>query len=311
MSYFIKAKYDPCYHNILRNQSLKFEERYLMSNILQALHRIVESYQENIQTIAGGANRMNNMGEGLEEYIKNIFANTIHEKDIKKKKEKIHQTFSYTGNKNNPPDMILRNGDAIEVKKIQSIKSDLQLNSSHPKAKLHIDNPKINHACKTYESWEEKDILYIVGQVKEKVLRTLWMVYGDCYAAEEETYTKVEQKVKSAIEQIDDLEVNHETNELSGIKNIDPLNITYLRIRGMWIISNPAKVFDYLYPTDTTSIFQSATLMKREKYLSFPEKDRHLIEQHKRLMLENVKISNPNNPADLIDAILIIFKVES
>jgi len=51
--------------------------------------------------------------------------------------------------------------------------------------------------------------------------------------------------------------------------------------------------------------------MKREKYLSFPEKDRHLIEQHKRLKLENVKISNPNNPADLIDAILIIFKVES
>jgi len=154
-----------------------------MSNILQAFTRIVENYQTNISTVSDGNNRMNNMGEGLENYIKYIFADVLHEKDPKIKKDKINQTFSYTGNKNNPPDMILKGGDAIEVKKTESPFSNLQLNSSHPKAKLHCDNPKISKACKECEIWQEKDLIYTIGYVKEKKLLSLWMVYGDCYAA--------------------------------------------------------------------------------------------------------------------------------
>ena len=77
-----------------------------MSNILKAFLNIVTNYQANIQNITDGNNRMNNMGEGLEAYIKNIFADTINEVDENKKLEKTSKTFSYTGNKTNPPDMI-------------------------------------------------------------------------------------------------------------------------------------------------------------------------------------------------------------
>ena len=106
-----------------------------MANILTAIKSIVEFTDLSIQNITDGSNRMNNMGEGLEDYIKSAFSDTLNETNKAKKIEKISKTFSYTGNKNNPPDMMLRGGDAIEVKKKESSSSSLQLNSSHPKSK--------------------------------------------------------------------------------------------------------------------------------------------------------------------------------
>ena len=47
-----------------------------MSNILKAFINIVNNYQINITNVTQGNNRANNMGEGLETYIKDIFANT-------------------------------------------------------------------------------------------------------------------------------------------------------------------------------------------------------------------------------------------
>jgi len=280
-----------------------------MSNILKAFLNIVTNYQTNIQNITDGNNRMNNMGEGLEAYIKNIFADTINEVDENKKLEKISKTFSYTGNKTNPPDMMLWNGDAIEVKKIESASTSLQLNSSHPKSKLLNTNAKINKTCRECEKWTEKDLIYAIGYVKSKKLNSLWMVYGDCYAADEETYQKVEDKITTAINHLDDLEINHETNELSGIKNVDPLNITYLRVRGMWIIENPNKVYEYIYQYDKNLKFQLVCLMKKSKYSSFPKDDIKKIEDNDSINVSDVKIKNPNNPANLIDAKLLTFKV--
>lgn len=280
-----------------------------MSNIIKAFINIVTTYQTNIQSITDGNNRMNNMGEGLEAYIKNIFADTLNESDEKKKLEKISKTFSYTGNKTNPPDMMLWDGDAIEVKKIESSTTSLQLNSSHPKSKLLNTNSKINKACKECEEWTEKDLIYAIGNVKTKKLNSLWMVYGDCYAADEDTYQKVEESITSSLNSLEDLEINHKTNELSGIKNVDPLNITYLRVRGMWIIENPSKVFSYLYQYDKNATFQLVCLMKKTKYESFPQKDIENLEQAENVNIDDVKIKNPNNPANLIDAKLLVFKV--
>ena len=41
--------------------------------------------------------------------------------------------FSYLGNQNNPPDLIIRNGDAFEVKKIETNEGSIVLNSSFSK----------------------------------------------------------------------------------------------------------------------------------------------------------------------------------
>ncbi|MFW5990013.1 MAG: NgoPII family restriction endonuclease, partial [Campylobacterales bacterium] len=48
-----------------------------MSNVLKAFLNIVKSYQQNIDNFNSGSNRANNMGEGLENYIKDAFASTL------------------------------------------------------------------------------------------------------------------------------------------------------------------------------------------------------------------------------------------
>lgn len=281
-----------------------------MRNILTAIKAIVEDTNLEIETITDGKNRMNNMGEGLENYIKNAFANTLQEKDKQLQKTEINKTFSYIGNKNNPPDMMLKDGDAIEVKKIESANANLQLNSSHPKSKLLATNNKISKHCRKCEDWQEKDLIYSIGYVQSKQLKSLWMVYGDCYAADAQTYQKVEDTIKESINSLnEDLEINTDTNELSGIKNVDPLNITYLRVRGMWIIENPMKVYNDLYHYDQEAKFQLIVLMRKSKYETFSKSDHQAIEQLDGLNIKDIKIEDPNNPANLIDAKLITFKV--
>lgn len=92
-------------------------------NILKAITNLINNPIYKLQEFYKNHNRVNNMGEALEEYIKDMFADTINETDENKRISKISQTFSYLGNQNNPPDMIIRNGDAIEVKKIESASS--------------------------------------------------------------------------------------------------------------------------------------------------------------------------------------------
>ena len=67
-----------------------------MSNIIKAFINIVNNYETNGQTLTQGNNRANNMGEGLESYIKDVFANTLNETNIQKKLEILSDTFFYS-----------------------------------------------------------------------------------------------------------------------------------------------------------------------------------------------------------------------
>lgn len=282
-----------------------------MTNILTAISEITRHYHACIENITDGNNRANNMGDALEVYIKNAFAGVLGETNEHAKIAAISKEFSYTGSKNNPPDMMLKGGDAIEVKKIESARSNLPLNSSHPKAKLLVSNKKINKACRECEDWQEKDLIYAIGQIKKDStqLSVLWMVYGDCYAADIETYEKVEASIKDSIACLENVEIK-ETNELSGAKGIDPLGISELRVRGMWQIKHPSKVFDYVYKAGVNTSFELIVLMREEKYLSFPKTDIERLKNQKNINIDLVKIKSPNNPTKLLNANLVSFKIE-
>ena len=130
-----------------------------MGNILTAIKSIVENSSITVVETSQGTsqNRANQMGDALEGYVKNAFANCLGQ-NTRYIQQAHSQTFSYLGNKTNPPDAILKGGDAIEIKKLASLgTSQLQLNSSYPKNKLHSDNPKICKACRECEEWKEKD----------------------------------------------------------------------------------------------------------------------------------------------------------
>jgi len=277
------------------------------TNLLKAIYNLAKYQDNDLRSIYRGSNRANIMGEALEYYAKDLFCDCLDEKDIDKKDRKHSQHFSYIGNQNNPPDFIIKQGDAIEVKKMESFGSSLALNSSYPKAKLYSDSPMITTACKDCEKWERKDIIYLVGVIKEAKVKLMWFVYGDCYAADKEVYERIRKAVISGIKEIKDVALS-ETDELGRVNKVDPLGITYLRIRGMWAIENPSKVFDYVVKRSEANSFTAYAIIKADKYETFPKEDRDKIEEavaKKKLNIDDVKIKNPNNPAQYLTAKLI------
>lgn len=96
---------------------------------------------------------------------------------------------------------------------------------------------------------------------------------------------------------------------MNRVNRVDPLGITNLRIRGMWQIQNPRRVFNYLHPTGDT--FELVAVIPTTKYNSFPNDSKNRIENlnNPNLSIADVQVKDPNNPANLIDAKLIIFKL--
>ena len=137
----------------------------------------------------------------------------------------------------------------------------------------------------------------------------LSLVYGLDYCASEETYTKIKTKIKDGVEAIPGVEFS-ETRELGRVNKVDPLGITYLRVRGMWGIENPWTVFRYVYEKDLSKEFNFFALINEEKYADFSKEDRKEFEDFinkSDLNMTKVKIKNPDNPAILNVAYLITY----
>ncbi len=280
-------------------------------NIIDAIIEIIKSPKYKLKEYSTSHNRANAMGEALEEYIKDAFAGTIGEDDAEERNRKLNKTFSYLGNQNNPPDSMLKDGgDAIEVKKIESANSSLALNSSYPKAKLFSNSTMISNACRDCENWIVRDMIYAVGVIRDNNLKSLALVYGSEYCADKIVYEKIRTAIKDGVERINGIEFA-ETNELGRVNRVDPLGITYLRVRGMWHIENPFVTFDYIYRRDETKDFTLMVIINEEKTKTFSNYSElvELSRQVESLRIEDKEIKDPNNPAKLHKVKLITFTV--
>jgi hypothetical protein len=276
-----------------------------MTNILEAIYNIVNHKNFAIREFYSGRNRANSMGEALENYIKDAFADTFDSDNEQSRLKTYNKEFSWLGSQNNPPDIMIKGGDAIEVKKTQSANSSLALNSSYPKTDLRSTSPMITSECRDCEDWEVKDLIYCVGHTTDTDIKSLWMVYGSSYVAKHETYQRIKTTISDGIKTIPDV-VFADTKELGRVNQVDPLGITNLRIRGMWQIENPRKVFNYLHET-TDKDFELVCIIPTEKYNSFPNESRSKLEgiTENGFSIEDKQIKNPNNPAKLMDCKLI------
>ena len=283
-----------------------------MNNIISAIINLVENPKIELIRKGSSHNRANNMGEALEEYIKDLFANTVDIEDEQVRNAAISTTFSYLGNQNNPPDSMLHGGDAIEVKKIENKNSALALNSSYPKAKRFAVSPMMKKECRECENWTVKDMIYAVGVVKGNNLESLAFVYGEDYCANKETYENIKTTIKNGIGSITDVEFT-ESKELGHVNRVDPLGITYLRIRGMWGIENPFTVFKYVYQCNQNNKFNFMCIINTDKFGSFENTSElyELVKTNNKLKIQDVHIKNPNNPAQLREAKLITFEIET
>ncbi len=284
-----------------------------MNNILTAIKAIISNHANISKNAINNSvqNRANQMGDALEDYVKNAFADCVGEVDRNSVITKRSSIFSYLGNSTNPPDAMLKGGDAIEIKKLETLNTSLlQLNSSFPKNKLCSDNPKISKTCRECEKWNEKDIIYVVGQVNGSDLQNIFFVYGDVYCDSHEVYEKVEKTIKDGIKTLDSVELA-ETNELGRINKVDHLGISDLRVRGMWLIKTPFKQFSHLYENDKENyLFRLIAIIPESKYNSFSNK-KHFEKfcKSNNVSITNEKLEDPQNPAKLINCIIIKYSL--
>jgi len=271
-----------------------------MTNILKAIYNISKLQSFAIAENYKNSIRIQQVGDALEYFVKDAFCDGFAIDSLPAKEELYSQNFSFGGSANHPPDFIIKNGDAVEVKKIQGNKSTISLNSSYPKAKLFANDIRITKACRECEEWAQKDIIYAIGTVKEKSLRSLWLVYGTVYAAEKDVYEKISNAISGSLKYADGV-VFSKTKELGNVKKIDPLGITSLRVRGMWGIEHPSKVFNNL----NTENNLLNVLITEEKYNSFPQLDIAKLEREKNISINKTSVKNPNNTMNRISTIHI------
>lgn len=279
-----------------------------MGNILTAISAIISNSLDISKSSKsnGVQNRVNQMGEDFEQYIKNAFADCLG-KDERTVKHERNKTFSYLGNIRNPPDAMLRGGDAIEIKKIKTLStSQLQLNSSHPENKFRICNKRINDECRECESWDVKDMLYVIGVVDKEKIYNIFFIYGDVYCDDRFVYENVENIIKDSINSIDNVELG-DTDELGRIHKVDHLGISDLRVRGMWLIESPFKYFKYLYDdAHDEHSFRLMAIIPETKYNGFENRDEfEEICKYNGVQITDAKLENPQNPAELINCKVI------
>ncbi|WP_179336320.1 NgoPII family restriction endonuclease [Winogradskyella costae] len=275
-----------------------------MSNILEALVNIVENKDYEIKEYTIGGNRAQNMGEALEEYIFDAFSNSFDIDDDETRRNKHSEVFSFLGAKNKIPDAILKNGDALEVKKATS-ESSIQLNSSYPKHSLKATDTRIQSSALTCEEikWEEKEMLYCFGYIPSgaKHLKSVWFVYGRIYCDLQEVYEEIIDDIKA------NLDDDYTGNELGGAKGVDSLKITTLRVRGMWVIKHPQKVYSKLTKDWGNNDFEVKALIPKSIFDNFPQKSKDKLNASV-LNIEEIEVTDPTNRAKTLNCVFIYYK---
>lgn len=280
----------------------------MTTNLLTAMINIKKYGDNDLKKIIAISNpeqpRVNKEGTPFDAYIKDSFCNTFSVKDPSKKMEIYLKKFSYLGSQNYPPDIMLRGGDAIEVKKVKNFGGTaVALNSSYPKQKLKFNGPMITEELKNCEDWKQKDMVYCIGNVFSNKVKIITFVYGDCYAASSDVYENVKKPLIDGIKSLN-LKLA-KTKELARLNKIDPLEITDLRVRGMFQILSPIRFFSELINPNIKNNLSVFAIMRKEKFESFSNEDKKKV--NNEMDIKNIKIKDPNSPSKLIDAKLISF----
>lgn len=175
------------------------------------------------------------------------------------------RTFSWLGSLNAPPDFMIWNGDAVEVKQQGGV-GQIALNSSPPKQTLKVDDPRIEEACRTCENWVEKDFLYFIGKTNPEFVEALWLVDGRCMADNADVYDLIFGNLSVTVSSLG----GQPTNELGRFNRVDALKSTSLRIRAMWSIEHPATTFKEHFSPPKSGHFVLNVLISAKKWDAYP-----------------------------------------
>ncbi|MGD2066623.1 MAG: NgoPII family restriction endonuclease [Candidatus Bathyarchaeota archaeon] len=281
-------------------------------NILTAIKNISDFKTNNMREYFGdyAGSQIKTVRQQMEYYVKDAITGSFKSVKDRKPTDRYNGIFSYIGNKNKPPDMIIQGGDAIVIKTVKTYKGSFTINNSPPKDRLMWNDPWVIKNCRRIDGgqWNSKDLFYVFSWIEKKRMKYLNFIQGSCFIPEQNVYNKKIHDLKKNIYNYlksEGLEANR-TIGLGKVNNMDPLGITNLRIKAVWRIKNPLKIFSDTFIYDKKQEFTSISLMLKNKFDSFPKKDINAIEKNKQIEIEDVKIMNPNNPQRKIDAKVII-----
>ena len=282
------------------------------ANALEMISKIMEHSDASLEPYKPSSDvKITRAGEGLEGYIKDAISGSFGA-GIEERLRAYAKAFSWQGNQVNPPDITVwekLGGDAFEVKKMKAALADLELNSSYPRDYLYSEDKMISAGCRAAENWAKKDMFYAIGYVPGSKIKCLALIHGPCYAASKETYERPRKLVAEGLKE--GMRGIHlaQTRELGRINGVDPLRITDLRIRGMWMIRNPLVLFKEFFgynPQKTSREFSLFAIISAKKYSSFSKASREKAESMESLEIKDIRVTNPNNISKSIDAKLII-----
>lgn len=242
---------------------------------------------------------------GLEEYVKDLLADSFDELDARD--EEHARYLSYRGADDDPPDAMLANGEAIEVKKIKTKHGQIQLNSSTPHQKLRVDDSMINDTCRSCEDWGVKDMVYTIGSLSTGEVNFMWMVYGDVWN-EDAVYQEISDDLYSMLEQEFEEYGFTETNELGRLNDVDAQHRNALRIRAMWIMEHPGGYFKQFVSDYKDKISNGSPLfvvMRKSRFEAFDEEKRRQARQASDITLTEVTAPDPMAADESIDCVLI------
>lgn len=203
-------------------------------------------------------------GKPFEIFAKNMFAGSLgalpNHVDAAWSK-----TFSWLGSDNAPPDFMIWGGDAVEVK-VHGSTTQIQLNSSPPKRSLKATDTRIEEGCRECEIWVEKDFVYFIGKANAEYVEALWLIDGKCIAAESSVYDVLFDRLKATVKELG----GEPGNEIGRLNRVDPLKATSLRVRGMWLLDHPAKVFKSIFIKPQNDVFVLNALVSETKWNEYP-----------------------------------------
>lgn len=279
-------------------------------SVLKGICHIVNSGNFSLEDKVTGVNRLNQSGEMFELYVQNALSGCLLTKDDGERTRQFLHAFSYKGNNTHPPDLMLRDGAAFEVKKTETkTPNEIALNSSSPKDYLHRTESRINEGCRNAEAWTKKDFVYVLGHCTKGIVRDIYFCYGDCLAANQESYLKVHDSV---VKCFDGSGLTFgKTKELGRLNGVDILRRTSLRIRGMWIIQSPQRAFPSLKKPSDKATFCLRALVLTSTYDSMREYCMTDLNEamKKGLQVIQTQIYSPNNAAKMLDATYIFYEV--
>lgn len=278
------------------------------TNVLIALKNILDRNSCILTPIFRSNGTANAAGDSLEFFIKDMFCTGASQYQYAEEKMKKYNEFlSWTGNSTNFPDFIIKGGVGVEPKKINNLTySTLALNSSYPKDYIYPDSqnlPKEIHE----DAWVKKEIIYAVGNLNNKTnkLLSLWFVYGNTMVADRSVYLKLIEEIRIAISKTNATLIN--SKELARAKGIDPLKLSNLRVRGMYELEHPHKVFgSYItkndIPTEASKVFLVILKADYDQLAEKPDLSAYIATN--RLTISEIIIPNPNNVNEQLEALL-------